>query len=135
MSKFSKDDQERMKKWREENPDKYLFSEYRRSAKRRGLTWELTPARAWWLATLDCAYCGSPVAGGIDRAKNDYGYTVLNSVPCCKHCNYLKRTSTVQEFLTQVAKVVRHAGTYEQFHSAWLVTRTSGPDFETAGRT
>lgn len=133
--KFTDEEQTRVRNWRKANPAKYLVSEYKRSATRRGLTWELTPARAWWLATQNCAYCGVPNAGGIDRAKNEYGYTVLNAVPCCSSCNYSKRTTTITEFLDKCAAVTKHCGTYEQFHTAWLVTRTSGPDFETGGRT
>ena len=36
---------------------------------------------------------------GIDRADNALGYTVENSVSCCKICNIAKRDLTIEEFI------------------------------------
>lgn len=35
---------------------------------------------------------------GIDRLDNNLGYTIENSVPCCKPCNESKKDRTVDEF-------------------------------------
>jgi flagellar biosynthesis GTPase FlhF len=52
-----------------------------------------------------CVYCGeNKNRRGIDRIDNSKGYTVENSAPCCKVCNYMKRTMTVMEFLMHIKK-------------------------------
>lgn len=35
---------------------------------------------------------------GIDRIDSSKGYTLTNSVPCCKHCNIAKNTMSEAEF-------------------------------------
>jgi len=36
---------------------------------------------------------------GVDRVDNSKGYTVENSVPCCKYCNRAKNDMTVTQFM------------------------------------
>jgi hypothetical protein len=45
---------------------------------------------------------------GIDRKDSSKGYTLENSVPCCKFCNCAKNTMTVQEFLEWVKRVYEY---------------------------
>ncbi len=45
---------------------------------------------------------------GVDRLDNAKGYTLENSVPCCKHCNIAKRSMTVDEFKQWISKVYAH---------------------------
>ena len=92
---------------------------YKRGAKERGLTWELTIEQANKIFRSDCYYCGlgpSNLAGakvdpngllrangvfkytGIDRIDNKLGYTVTNVVPSCAYCNTLKRDKSQKEF-------------------------------------
>lgn len=59
--------------------------------------------------------------------KNEWGYTVLNSVPCCKDCNYAKQSLAASHFISHAARIVAHNATYEQFKTRWLITRTGGP--------
>ena len=103
-----------------------IFWIHLRNAETRGITNELTEARFRWLASQSCLYCGN-AAGGVDRVKNEYGYTILNSVPCCKVCNRMKRTQSAPEFLAHLAQIVRNASSYEQFKTKWIETRTGGP--------
>jgi len=42
---------------------------------------------------------------GIDRLDNKYGYTRHNSVPCCKHCNWMKNSFNVEEFKEHILKI------------------------------
>ena len=42
---------------------------------------------------------------GIDRIDSSKGYTVENSVTCCKYCNTAKNTMSVDEFLKWIGKV------------------------------
>ena len=39
---------------------------------------------------------------GSDRVDNSKGYTMENSVPCCKFCNLGKSVCDVQEFRRMV---------------------------------
>ena len=45
------------------------------------------------------------LSNGIDRIDNDVGYTVENSVTCCKHCNYAKRNRSLEEFKDWINQV------------------------------
>lgn len=42
---------------------------------------------------------------GIDRIDSSQGYTVENSVACCKYCNTAKNTMTESEFYTWIKRV------------------------------
>lgn len=59
------------------------------------------------LASINCSYCGEYTNKGIDRVENDKGYTKQNSAPCCKICNYMKRTMTKEEFLEHIEKIYK----------------------------
>lgn len=61
------------------------------------------------IVSKPCAYCGEKKERrGIDRKDNKIGYTLKNSAPCCKICNYMKKTMTVKEFLNHVKKIAKH---------------------------
>jgi hypothetical protein len=92
---------------------------YKAGAKTRGYAWELTDTQAKWLMQQPCAYCGEELAGGIDRAKNEYGYTPLNSVPCCKTCNRTKLKLAVKAFIVAVNAAARYCPDYQKFKRRW----------------
>jgi hypothetical protein len=99
-------------------PQKVIVA-FKAGAHTRNLPWELTDEQAVWLMQQPCAYCGQEVSGGIDRAKNEYGYTVLNSVPCCSTCNMSKRVLTVKAFLVAVNQIARYCPDYPKFKRRW----------------
>lgn len=82
-----------------------VMARYRCEANRRNLTFELTREETFNLFKDTCYYCNclpedaSYQTGnnqifyymGIDRIDNSIGYIPKNVVPCCKHCNTLKR--------------------------------------------
>jgi len=56
-----------------------------------------------------CLYCGEiDQRRGIDRINNSLGYTVENAAPCCKICNYMKKTLTTEDFLKHAKRIVLH---------------------------
>ena len=56
-----------------------------------------------------CIYCGENEKRiGIDRVDNSVGYTKKNSVPCCKICNRMKMTLSLNEFLGHIEKIYQH---------------------------
>lgn len=78
---------------------------YRRSARDRGHAWELTREQFVVLISSCCYYCGATEHSGIDRVNNSLGYTVENSRPCCKVCNYAKNTMSVQDFFAWIDRI------------------------------
>lgn len=40
------------------------------------------------------------IYNGIDRIDNAKGYTIENSVTCCKRCNFAKRNMSYDEFIS-----------------------------------
>ena len=103
-----------------------LVNRYKQQAKHRNRSWNISTKKLIEMLQSDCHYCGSPPMNthnvyvaktgryavnnkewadrawvrfnGIDRQNNKLGYSVKNCVPCCKICNYAKRTSTIEEF-------------------------------------
>lgn len=105
--------------WRKENPDKVTawgarpkvrFKCGMQGAKKRDIPWELTLSQWTTLTALDkCHYCISPLnktGCGLDRIKNDIGYTIDNVVPCCWECNAIKGDRLTYEEMMLVAKVL-----------------------------
>ena len=75
-------------------------------------------SKAEWLSLVTdarCFYCGGilPRRGlGLDRIKNDEGYSVANCRPCCGDCNRCKGSLSTEEFQMLAQKIYQHwAGT------------------------
>lgn len=90
---------------------------YEYSAKERGLEFNLSRETFEHLTASNCTYCGvEPLQfqnrfsefkyNGIDRVDNTKGYVIENCVPCCKTCNRMKDTLSLDEFKSHIAKVV-----------------------------
>ena len=103
-----------------------LFRQYRKSARKRGHKFELTPARFKKLTKSNCYLCGRPpssqykhdsssrsqtpyIFNGVDRLENDKGYVRGNIVACCGHCNMAKGKKSVEAFLLYVYEIYNHA--------------------------
>jgi hypothetical protein len=96
-----------------------LFSSYKNSAKKRGLEFSLSENEFRDITSRDCSYCGRKPEqyfkgnfkngfyfhNGIDRRNNARGYTLENTVSCCKRCNYGKHTMGEKEFLEWINQV------------------------------
>jgi hypothetical protein len=92
----------------------YYYSTYKRNAKKRSLSFELTKDDFFKLTKGDCNYCGSKpknevkysgkkntppyICNGVDRVNNKKGYTIENSVSCCSICNRAKKDLSLEEF-------------------------------------
>jgi hypothetical protein len=97
-----------------------IYKNYLKAAKRRNYSFELSKEIFYKLINGDCHYCGiKPNTkwfgtkrtiidvsefryNGVDRVDNNIGYTLENSVSCCKICNNAKNTLTTEEFLNWV---------------------------------
>ncbi len=100
-----------------------LYLAYKKSARYRGLSFEITEGEFRMLTKSDCFYCDLPpslqastvkkthgeyIYTGIDRIDNSKGYTLDNVKPCCKQCNYAKRDLSEQEFLEWITRLAAH---------------------------
>jgi len=101
-----------------------LLRSYQRSARRRGITWQLCAEEFIEIVSSPCAYCGispdgvhMPHAGinggfvysGIDRIDNAIGYEPGNVVPCCWNCNRSKSTLGLDMFLQWCSRITENA--------------------------
>jgi len=96
--------------------------DYKTKANTRGFSWNLSDEQFLLLTAGKCHYCGlnpsnccaaskngSFTYSGIDRVDNAMGYTLENTVSCCKVCNWAKRDRTQEEFLAWAERVVNYA--------------------------
>ena len=98
-----------------------LYQSYKKRAEDKGLIFDLTKKEFGNLTKSKCFYCdieprqiskgrnknGSYIYNGIDRLDNSLGYTKLNSVPCCKHCNTMKMQLSYDEFMTHIEIILK----------------------------
>jgi len=103
---------------------KQIYLIYKKTAKRRGIIFDLTIEEFKDITSKNCSYCGvEPSAissyrrnektseytsykfNGIDRIDSNKGYEKGNIAACCKHCNYIKNNSTVGELKNHVIKI------------------------------
>jgi len=99
-----------------------VFYEYKSSAKARGFEFLLSKNKFRILTEQNCYYCGcSPsnvrkaqnnngnyIYSGIDRVDNFKGYTIKNTVPCCKDCNWAKKDKSLGEFKNWVKLIYKN---------------------------
>lgn len=105
---------------------KTLYNTYMKlCAGRRGIEFNLAFDDFIKLTSQECYYCGmKPSAviknqrgngdytyNGLDRIDNTRGYTIDNTVPCCKYCNAAKSDRTIQQFYSWVEKLAVHLET------------------------
>ena len=82
---------------------------HRFGALRKNLVMTLTKDDFTRLISAPCRYCGFTDGFiGVDRVDNSKGYTLDNSVPCCKTCNYMKKNLSVKDFLYHISKIHDH---------------------------
>lgn len=98
-----------------------LYSNYRRGALRRGLSFDISLERFRSIIAENCEYCGAEpfqkfhkkgaratvTYSGIDRKDNSVGYTDDNCIPCCGRCNFGKGSMTPDQFRDWIKQVYR----------------------------
>ncbi len=96
-----------------------LYSEYKKTAKNKKFEFDITKKQFKILTKASCFYCGirpdnifkpAEVNGGynyngIDRVDNNIGYVSSNCVPCCKECNYMKWSLSIEDFLNHTKMI------------------------------
>ena len=107
---------------------KVQYSHLKRRDKNKGFGDTISQETFSLLAKSPCKYCGLEHSkeiedrlneskkqkrlsdhilkcNGIDRVDSSKGYTVENSVPCCKFCNTAKSTMSENEFYNWIKRV------------------------------
>jgi len=81
------------------NPNE-RFRHYKKNAKTRNIKFYLTKDEFMTFWNKNCSYCGDEIEGiGIDRVDNLKGYILSNCVSACKHCNRMKMSMNVKQFI------------------------------------
>lgn len=97
---------------------KRIFRNYKRGAKNRGYSWEISFEDFQSLIQKNCSYCNKEPQvnkgeepyfrnegfkrNGIDRRENSIGYTKQNVTTCCSRCNRMKLDMSEEEFLESI---------------------------------
>jgi hypothetical protein len=106
-------------------PDSALtraYRTYKRNAKKKNVTFQITFPEFKGLTSRPCHYCGLPPVvnsysdeakvkipmNGVDRVDSLQGYTLLNCVACCTTCNLAKLDTSLADFKTWVRRVHTH---------------------------
>jgi len=98
-----------------------LYNNYRSSARAREHEFSLSKKDVRTITKAPCRYCGSDpkqirfnskqttpyLYNGMDRENNLLGYTLTNTVPCCKMCNRAKGAMLLEEFKEWIDQLVK----------------------------
>jgi 5-methylcytosine-specific restriction endonuclease McrA len=106
-----------------------LYYNYKRNATKRAITFCLSKDNFKLTTSSNCFYCGdkpyqimskshskkrsvidysSYVYNGVDRVDSNLGYHMDNIVACCWKCNIAKNDMSVEEFRSQIKKIVAY---------------------------
>ena len=104
------------------------YSHLKRRNTKKGFTDVISLDEFSFMSKMPCEYCGLEYSkeiedrlsmsknqrllsdhilkcNGIDRVDCSKGYTTDNTVPCCKTCNFAKRTMSRDEFISWIERV------------------------------
>lgn len=112
--------------WDDYHAVNQVYSSYKCRAKRKRIDFELSKLELYNICRKNCYLCGAEPSNyamysgwvndfslctdfeynGIDRVDPKLGYTIQNSQPCCKKCNYIKRNLNLKDFIEQLNKII-----------------------------
>lgn len=85
------------------------YRAYKSNAFKRFKEFQLSIEDFKKLVSEPCFYCGEKdKRRGIDRIDNSKGYLKDNSASCCSTCNYMKKTFSVEDFISHVRKIYKY---------------------------
>lgn len=98
---------------------KYLSYKARAKNHKKNISFELTKEQFRSIIINNCFYCGQEpsmfhtsrsfnglfISNGIDRIDSNIGYTINNSVPCCKLCNTMKNELNINDFYNHIKRI------------------------------
>ena len=101
----------------------HIILQYKRHARDRNLSWNLTYEQVEKIIQEPCFYCGAEKSNhkvtknckegydhnGIDRIDSSVVYEPNNVVSCCKICNHAKSNLTKDDFINWAIRVAEHS--------------------------
>lgn len=94
--------------------NKYVI--YKKRIKSKGLEFKLSLWKFSFYIERNCYICNKPNAGGLDRIRNDIGYTDKNVAPCCFDCNRMKSNKTPEEFMEYLKRLNPNHSLFNNFN-------------------
>lgn len=132
---YLEDNAQAMREWRAAN--KEHVSSYKKMnvrarvgaiearARTKGIAWDESMNREHCaeLVKNACFYCGAEPAttlNGFDRMDSTAGYHANNCVPCCRACNFMKKSLDARTFVERSLHISRvHGAEGTMFSEAW----------------
>jgi hypothetical protein len=118
LREYKKTYESRSRLFKEGTPFRVVLKEYKRGARERGFSWNLSDEQFKEITSLPCHYTGALpstkkigksgeqfVYNGIDRVDSSLGYASENCVPCCTEINLMKRNLPLARFIELCKKV------------------------------
>ncbi|CAM9485978.1 unnamed protein product, partial [Pylaiella littoralis] len=88
----------------------YRWRVFKEQACRRNINVSISFDEYSGIVRTACWYCGDFTYkgySGVDRVQNAGTYENDNVVPCCKTCNFMKGSLSVNDFLGKVKHIAR----------------------------
>ena len=100
------------KKCNDYNIKENKYNYYKKNARRRNLSFELTKEEFYNIIKQPCYYCGdiSQKTQGVDRINSEEGYFFRNCVPCCEFCNKMKLNYSTDFWINHIKKILKNYG-------------------------
>jgi ribosome-binding protein aMBF1 (putative translation factor) len=124
MVNWRQNNKEHHRQWQRQNLKHKLYS-LKNQARKKNIEWkdEMTDEICKNFMTNACFYCGSmddDGLNGIDRMDNNKCYELINCVPCCKKCNFMKKTLDAKTFIERCLHIsCINGATGELRYEAW----------------
>lgn len=88
------------------------YEEYVKSARDRGLEFELSTTEFAEIIRNDCYLCGKSNRfnhrNGVDRFDNTIGYCAENASPCCNTCNMMKNRYSYSDVMEKFERIYKY---------------------------
>jgi hypothetical protein len=112
---------ELVEKWRQcyTTKEKSTFTTYKNNViNSRKISFHLTEEEYISFLNNPCYLCGIVSSeyhkNGIDRIDSELGYTMENCKTCCTHCNLMKNSTNLPEFLKHCLRISKYYKTNEE---------------------
>lgn len=60
------------------------------------------------ITSRNCYFCNSEPKNKIGKRDNTLGYTVENTIACCKYCLVMKGKLDIDQYVDQLNKIFSH---------------------------
>lgn len=100
------------------NVEKWIYEDSRREDVKAGRENDLTLEYIAKSIQHGCLYCGeNAIRMTLDRIDNQIGHTVVNTVPACIRCNYMRRNMPYRAWLVicPAVRLARELGAFEDW--------------------